>query len=567
MTGGSAPGEPGRRADRATVRAGIYLLAAILFSLFLTGREPGLSARLFREQDLPVLVGAAGLLIFLASTARLPRLPAIGVAPGRLVWLLAAAAFAAALAGTWLVFGDYPLSRDEILADFDAAILASGRTIAPLPDEWRGYAGALMPQFMLPLSAEFGWLSGYLPGNAALRSLGVATFGPEWVNPLLAAVAIVAVYRIGRRLWPDAPATALLPAILMATSAQVLTMAMTPYAMTAHLAFNLLWLWAFLRDDWKGDSAAFACGFVATGLHQLLFHPLFVLPFLLHLWFSGRRKRALVYVAAYAAIGLFWLAYWQIVLSAHGVPPGTAGETGLPYLVERAVGLIRAFDIAAFPLMVLNLLRLFSWQNIALLPLALLAWPAIRREEGIARPLALGFALTVLTMFILLPWQGHGWGYRYVHGLIGSLCLLAGYGWSGLAAAERVRARRLAAVCTAATILVVLPVHWLQARNFVAPYRSAYSAILRSPADIVLVDGTGLLFAADLVRNAPDLSNRPMIMDLYMLDAAKLRDLCSRYRVAVFDRDQAMQAGVPTAQTPDWGAEGKAELRRLRCAD
>jgi hypothetical protein len=35
-------------------------------------------------------------------------------------------------------------------------------------------------------------------------------------------------------------------------------------------------------------------------------------------------------------------------------------------------------------------------------------------------------------MFILLPYQGHGWGYRYLHGLIGSLSLLAGYGWIAL---------------------------------------------------------------------------------------------------------------------------------------
>jgi len=43
--------------------------------------------------------------------------------------------------------------------------------------------------------------------------------------------------------------------------------------------------------------------------------------------------------------------------------------------------------------------------------------------------LVAGLVLTLLAMFMLLPYQGHGWGYRYLHGLIGSAALLGGYGW------------------------------------------------------------------------------------------------------------------------------------------
>src|SRR6185503_4596412 len=99
--------------------------------------------------------------------------------------------------------------------------------------------------------------------------------------------------------------------------------------MSAHLAFNLLWLWCFLRGDRRGDCGALVFGFVATGLHQLLFHPLFVAPFIARLWFSGERWRALVYMAAYSMIGLFWVSYWQIVLAGSGTGGDQASASGM----------------------------------------------------------------------------------------------------------------------------------------------------------------------------------------------------------------------------------------------
>jgi hypothetical protein len=44
--------------------------------------------------------------------------------------------------------------------------------------------------------------------------------------------------------------------------------------MTAHLTLNLIWLCLFLRNDKIGHGAAIAVGFLASGLHQLIFHPL-----------------------------------------------------------------------------------------------------------------------------------------------------------------------------------------------------------------------------------------------------------------------------------------------------
>jgi hypothetical protein len=544
--------------------SGTLVAALAMYFLFPAG---GLTVGLFRFQDFPVLMLGGIFLLFLAFRSRSlatppPRRPDLVAAALALALLLAAAA------GTWLVFGDFPLTRDEILADFDAGFIARGWLIAPIAAEWRPFAQALMPQFMLPVPADVGWLSAYLPGNAGLRAIGALTIGAEWTSPILAALSVVAVYRIGRRLWPDAPDAALVCALLLASSAQLIAMAMTPYATTAHLALNLVWLWCFLRRDWKGEAGALAAGFLATGLHQLIFHPLFVAPFILQLWLDRNWRRALLYTFAYGAIGLFWIAYWQILLAGAGAgaPAAEASASGISSLAGRVALLLGAFDVSAFSITGFNLLRFLSWQNLVLLPFLVLAWPAIRRGEGIARPLAAGILLTVAAMLLLLPWQGLGWGYRYVHGLIGSFALLAGYGWRSLGATGETRTRGFVlAAGTAASLLVIVPLHLKQAHDFVAPTRRAFAIVSRAPVDVVIVAPVADWFD-DLVRNRSDLSNRPKVMNGARLNAAQIGYLCAHYRVGIFDIHHGALAGFPrSASSRDLRAH-RAVVERLRCA-
>lgn len=540
--------------------AAVAALAALLMYVFFPAG--GLEVVMFRFQDFAVLLLAIAAMLALAF--RPAALPAIRLPrPAILVPALALAVLAATGAGTWLVFGDTPVTRDEILADFDAMFIARGLLIAPVPVEWRSFTAALMPQFMLPVPAEVGWLSGYLPGNAALRAVGALTVGVEWTNPALAAISILALYRIGRRLWPDAPGAALAATLLMASSAQFLVMTMTPWSMSAHLALNLLWLWCFLRADRRGDAAAFLCGFLATGLHQLAFHPLFAAPFIVHLWTSRQRRRAIAYAIAYAAIGLFWASYWQIVLTGVGAQVAPAESGALASLTDRAFGLIAAMDLTAFSNMSFNLLRFLAWNNIVLVPLALLAWPAIRRSEGIARPLAAGVLLTVVAMLVLMPWQGLGWGYRYLHGLIGSVCLLASYGWIATAGEGRRRHFALAAGM-AMSLVVTLPMQLKFAHVYASPRTRVSALIARTPADIVIIVPAMDLYD-DQIRNAPDLSNRPLIMDLRRLDAARLRHLCSRYRVALFDIRAGMRVGNPAVASPAVIARRSTPSSLARC--
>lgn len=548
----------------ALLRVGSRLLIVTAF-LALVVRGQHFSTFLFR-QDLPVLAAAGCLLIAMAIRPGASLRFSFDLGGRHHAASLIGAVFVLAAAGTWAVFGNHALSRDELLANFDADYLKQGLLVGPLPLEWRPFADAMMPLFMLDVAGNAGWISMYLPGNAALRAAADLIVGREWLNPLLAALGLFATYRIARRLWPDSREAGLVALLLLALSPQLLAMAMTPFAMTAHFALNCLWLLFFLRGDRRGDAGALVVGFVATGLHQLVFHPIFVLPFVSELLLARNWRRAALYLVGYAAIGLFWASYWQIVLAATGMATGGAEGKGLTLLAERVLELLLSVDpLNAFLLMLLNLTRFAAWQHLLLLPLVLLAWPAVRRGDGIARSLAGGIGLMLLTLLILLPAQGYGWGYRYLHGFLGSFALLAGYGWTSLASAADHRRRSAAlAVASAVTLLVLLPFQLATAYQLVRPHREAQALIRRSAADVVLVDGTGLMGAQDQVRNAPGAVNRPKVMDIALVSEAELRYLCSRYSVAVFDRNHALELGMPPWKTGDLSGS-RHVLREIGC--
>src|SRR5205085_4993643 len=144
---------------------------------------------------------------------------------------------------------------------------------------------------------------------------------------------------------PERPQAALLGAVLLATSTQLLVTAMTPYSMTAHLALNMAWLWLFMRGDRKSDLAALGVAFVACGLHQVVFHPLFAAAFILELWLARRWGRALKFTLAYSAIGLFWLFYWKLALPGGPAAAAGGGELGLAIWIQRFHTVLNNFRV------------------------------------------------------------------------------------------------------------------------------------------------------------------------------------------------------------------------------
>jgi hypothetical protein len=468
-------------------------------------------------------------------------------------------------AGSRLVYQNFGLSVDEFMAEFDARIIASGRLLAAVPSDWRSYVPALQPMFRLELPENAYWISSYLPMNAAIRAVFVLLGEPAWEGVVLAGVAIIAVFGVARRLWPDRPDAAVVGVVLLVCSSQFLITAMTPYAMTAHLALNMVWLWLFLRDTRASHLTAAAVAFVACGLHQVVFHPLFAAPFIVSLVVARRWKLATYYGAVYGLIGLFWILYWSLLLRGVNAPAAPSADVGALHFIQRSAALI---DLSPgnLVLMVLNLLRFLAWQGPLLIPLALVGLVAGRDRNGTIVNLAAGIVLTLGVVLVLMPFQGHGWGYRYLHGFLGSFSLIAAQGW--IYVTDRgTRSSRTPALAlwlsTLLSLFVLLPWHAYQAHAFVKPYASAVEAIEHSGAEVAIIDATDIWYGEDLVRNDPFLRASPKVLSLWVLDEARLSELCRRYDVAIFDQGDARPLGLRIVPSPPVMAEHNSKLRTL----
>lgn len=546
----------GKSLSRSIVVLAALVLPVILplaRSVYASDEIPFVTLHYFLKQDLPVLIGLVVLLLAfraLPSTGRrsqfLERLfnAALRFDPV----LLALAATGVSAAGVWLVFGNFALSMDEFWAQADGIVLASGAGLVPIPAEWRDYAQALQPIFAR-ITPDGWWASEYLPGNAALQYLG----GPL-ASPLLTGLAVLMAADLARRLLPEAPYAPILCALLMISSSQLLITGMTPYAMSAHLALNLGWLWLFLRRDWRAQIAAAAVPLLAVGLHQVVFFPLFAAPFLIHAWLSARRSAAVLQALSIAVSFLFWSSYDSVLYSALGVTPVTTSGggtgTGTALLFSRFLVLVADFNPGNVTLMLFNLIRFVTWQNLLLLPLILVAVGGFARMPGVWRAMLGGIALTVAALIVILAFQGHGWGYRYLHGHLGSACLLATYGYVQLCSreAERIRAQAMIGAALAISLLLV-PIRAWQAHAFAAPYRAADAWIATRDADVVLVEAPQHIYAVDLIRNDPLLRNRPKRMTPVLLDDAQLAALCRSNTVEVFTDADAARFGLHAADT------------------
>ncbi|MBW8784727.1 MAG: hypothetical protein JF593_08810 [Novosphingobium sp.] len=208
----------------------------------------------------------------------------------------------------------------------------------------------------------------------------------------------------------------------------------------------------------------------------------------------------------YAAIAAFWLSWPAHVHALVAGPQSLTQPGGTDYL-SILLDLLRQ-NRGALPLMAENLLRFFCWQHVLLLPLLLAGFGVAFRDRK-AAALALGFILPIVVMGAILPYQGHGFGYRYLHGLLGNAALLGGYAWRRLAPVEP-RLRGWFVAATAGTVLVMLPLQATMAHWLYAPFARASARLNASGADYAIVGAEEGPFALDLVLNRPDLSNRPI---------------------------------------------------------
>ena len=443
--------------------------------------------------------------------------------PGELVVsavIAAGAVFAVTLAGTFWIMHSTPLSMDEYAAAFQAKILATGRVAAPIPEEWRQFASAITPPFITYRSVDQGWLSTYLPGYAAVRAL-FATVGAEViVNPLLAAISILALAGASARLWPGDARRGRLAVLYLATSSQFLLMSMTGYSWAAHLCFNLLWLYFVLRDDRAGLAAAPWVGVLALGLHNPFPHALFAAPFLIRLL----RTRRLGWIAYYGAVyGVGVIVWYRVMSYFHG-----------------QVGSGRALDIFGLPsvqgyfVQGMNFSLLLTWQAPAMALFLIAAFFLVRSMKQAERDLMAGLVLTFAFYFVFPQNQGHGWGYRYFYSVLGSGALLAASATVALAGPTGAVVRRLVVASAVATLLVQLPLRAIQAERFARPYAATLRFVATRQADAVLVDPNTAYYGRDLIRNDPLWMTGPVTVNLATLKPADVQELVRRYPGRVY---------------------------------
>lgn len=461
----------------------------------------------------------------------------------------------AAWAGRYWLMDDYALSRDEQVAEFAAAAMRHGWLGWPIPPEWREYRRAIMPEFFSAYGADDVWTAAYLPLNAAFRALCGMAGDPNLMGPLFLVVGLAALWRVAVRLFPARPDAVAVVLVMALSSAQLLVTGMTPYAMTAHFALNMLWLALVLRGGVAGHGAAGAVALILAGLHQYHYPFPFLLPFLL--WFAlGRRWGALVFHGAVLGLAiLIWAKLWpHMLMDLYGPAADVRPSAGV---ADKVDSLFDRLIAKWHPL--LHLSRFLAWNNLLLVPLAVIGlwrmdWRAALRGERVALPLALGaFGMAALAMD-----QGYGWGYRYLHPFIGSFALLAGWGWTSL---RHPGGDRRGAMLVSSVLVALLTGSFLMARahDYVAPYAAAHRLILSSDADVVLVDARGGRFVSDLVRGRDgEPLGRPVVMNIGFLDTESLDHLCDSHSVALLDRSAFLPLGVSAFP---WGSDEIAALR------
>src|SRR5688572_7927040 len=107
---------------RALGRATIYVILAVGVLAF--RRDPTITGWYFAHQD--IQVGIAFVILWLLALWLRPRLPWPGAGARLSIVVAAAAVFAGLLWwGTHAVMLDYPLTRDELMVEFDRTIFAS----------------------------------------------------------------------------------------------------------------------------------------------------------------------------------------------------------------------------------------------------------------------------------------------------------------------------------------------------------------------------------------------------------------------------------------------------------
>jgi 4-amino-4-deoxy-L-arabinose transferase-like glycosyltransferase len=394
------------------------------------------------------------------------------------------------------VFDRLPHVEDEVAFVFQAKTLAGGQIVAQPPAH---------PEFFrvpFVIVRDDMWFGKYPPGYPLVLAVGVLIGAPWLVNPLLAGIAVLLVFIIGRRLY-DAP-TGLVAAALLAISPFLMLQAGSLMSHVAALVWTLLALLAFesvVRRDatWPAVGCGAALGMLA--LTRSLTAAGIGLP--IGIWLLARivHDRRNLRSAAYVAAGA--LPFVVVLLAYNQFTTGSPFKTGyeLWWSWDRigfGEGVSRDGNYTlyeAWDNMKSNAgdlsMYLYGWpMRLSPLPAIAAAVLAIRRavawwRDPRLRPLRhvrwanqwdlllAGTVVSLIGVHIIYWTDGQMYGPRYYFEMIGALALLSARAFVALVAyvAERLRRRGLSwpAAQTTSSLAILLVVTLLSlhsARNF-----------------------------------------------------------------------------------------------------
>ena len=406
------------------------------------------------------------------------------------IGFLCALALLATAAVAFFAFERLPHLEDEVAYLFQAKTMALGRLTVPSPP----HPESFWTPFVLDYRGQrFGK---YPPGWPAVLATGVLATGgsaPWLVNPLLAALALYLVYRLGQTFYDKR--TGLLAAALGLTSPLFLVLG---GSFLSHLA-SLVWLLLFSlwfvwsaqgRSRWFALGAGWALGmaFLTRSLTAVAYAAPFAVyslvqvvrrrqphwPHYLLTALAGGAMAVLLPAYQWAVTGDPWLnpyvLWWPY--DRLGFGPGIGAMPGGHSLFYAWINLKQDLSRAATDLL--------GWPALSWLPLL----PGLALRPRRTRNWALLAPLTCLVIAYLFYWIGSParlWGPRYYFEGFGGLWLLSAVGllklWDWAKSQKRIRCLRpvmagALALLVATNLALSVPSRMREAHGFYGITRS-----------------------------------------------------------------------------------------------
>ncbi len=355
------------------------------------------------------------------------------ISPNKLILSLCILAFVVTAAVACFAFERLPHLEDEVAYLFQARTMALGRLTVPSPE----IEQAFWTPFVLDYQGErFGK---YPPGWPAVLAAGVLAGAPWLVNPLLAALSLYLVYRLGQTLYDEQ--IGLLAAALGLTSPLFLVLSGSYLSHLASLVwlllFSLWFVWTAQGRSWwfaLGAGTALGMAFLTRSLTAVAYAVPFILyslariiqrkphsPRYLLIGCAGGAVAVLLPAYQWAVTGDPWLnpyvLWWPY--DRIGFGPDIGAMPGGHSIAYAWINLKQDLSRAATDVL--------GWPALSWIPLVLgLAWrPRRTREWSLLAPFA---CLVIAYLFYWIGSPARLWGPRYYFEGFAGLWLLGAVG-------------------------------------------------------------------------------------------------------------------------------------------